>query len=69
MEGKALWSADETGRNGGPGNSCDRRRTSRLVDAFPYVLPYLLGFIVARTNEGRERIGDKVAGTRVAAPD
>lgn len=41
------------------------RNVLRLVDGFPYLVPYLLGFIVAEQNDGRERIGDKAAGTRV----
>lgn len=36
-----------------------------IADSFPYVIPNLVGFIVAMTNEGRQRIGDKVAGTWV----
>src|ERR1700722_3620175 len=36
-----------------------------LVDAFPYLIPYLLGFVVAKANDDRGRIGDRVAGTRV----
>lgn len=36
-----------------------------LADGFPYFIPGLVGFIVAMTNERRQRIGDKVAGTYV----
>lgn len=36
-----------------------------LADGFPYVIPALTGFIVAMTNDARQRIGDKVAGTFV----
>jgi uncharacterized RDD family membrane protein YckC len=41
------------------------RNVMRIVDAFPYFIPYLLGFIVAMTNPERERLGDKAAKTRV----
>lgn len=43
------------------------RNLLRIVDGFPYLLPYLTGFIVAETNTQRRRIGDRVARTRVAA--
>jgi uncharacterized RDD family membrane protein YckC len=43
------------------------RNILRLVDGFPYVLPYLVGFIVAKTDSDRRRIGDRAAGTRVTA--
>lgn len=36
-----------------------------IVDAFPYVIPYLTGFIVAMTSDRNQRVGDKVAGTLV----
>ncbi len=67
--GKRLFSIRVEGRDGGRPTLVQSaiRNVLRLLDAFPYVLPYLLGFIVARTNDGRERIGDKVAGTRVVA--
>ena len=43
------------------------RNLLRLVDAFPYVLPYLVGFIAAMTNDERQRVGDRAAGTRVVS--
>src|SRR2546423_1712198 len=43
------------------------RNVLRLVDAFPYVIPYLLGFIVAKSDEHGRRLGDKAAGTRVVS--
>jgi uncharacterized RDD family membrane protein YckC len=67
--GKRLFSIRVEGRDGGRpswGQSAIRNLL-RLLDAFPYRLPYLLGFIVATTNDRRERIGDKIAGTRVVA--
>lgn len=45
------------------------RNLFRFIDGFPYVLPYLLGFIVAKTDGERKRIGDRVAATRVTAAD
>jgi uncharacterized RDD family membrane protein YckC len=36
-----------------------------VADGFPYIIFGLLGFIVALTNDQRQRIGDKVAGTYV----
>jgi uncharacterized RDD family membrane protein YckC len=41
------------------------RNLFRLVDAFPFLIPYLRGFVITRTNEERQRIGDIVVGTRV----
>jgi uncharacterized RDD family membrane protein YckC len=37
----------------------------RLVDSFPFVIPYLLGFVVALTDDEKRRLGDRVAGTLV----
>lgn len=45
------------------------RNLMRLVDGFPYLLPYLLGFIVAKSNDQRRRIGDRLAGTSVTVAD
>lgn len=37
-----------------------------IVDGFPYLFAFgLVGFIVALTNDLRQRVGDKVAGTYV----
>lgn len=36
-----------------------------IADGFPYFIYGLVGFIVAMTNDKRQRIGDKVAGTFV----
>lgn len=43
------------------------RNLMRAVDGFPYVLPYLLGFVVAMAGMERRRLGDKVAGASVIA--
>jgi uncharacterized RDD family membrane protein YckC len=65
--GKRIFSIRVVGDDGGnPGlGSCVGRNLLRVVDGFPYVLPYLVGFVVAKTNGDRRRIGDKLAGTRV----
>jgi uncharacterized RDD family membrane protein YckC len=36
-----------------------------IVDAFPYLIPYLTGFIVALNSERNQRVGDMAAGTFV----
>jgi uncharacterized RDD family membrane protein YckC len=36
-----------------------------IVDSFPYVIPYLTGFIVAVGSKDHRRVGDMVAGTYV----
>lgn len=40
-----------------------------IADAFPYLIPYLTGFIVAMVNKSNKRIGDMVAGTIVVTRD
>ena len=45
------------------------RNLLRIVDGFPYILPYLIGFIVAMSSGERQRIGDRAAGTRVVRRD
>jgi uncharacterized RDD family membrane protein YckC len=37
------------------------RNSIRLVDALPFVVPYALGSIVARSNAKRQQLGDQVA--------
>lgn len=39
------------------------------VDAFPYVMPMLVGFIVTVASSNRQRVGDLVAGTWVVSRD
>ena len=41
------------------------RNVMRIVDAFPYLIPYLAGFIVLVGNDGQRRLGDMAAGTTV----
>ena len=41
------------------------RQIMWIADSFPYLIPYLTGFIVALTNNRNKRVGDMVAGTLV----
>jgi uncharacterized RDD family membrane protein YckC len=41
------------------------RNVLRFLDAFPYVVPYLLGVVVANRSPKRQRFGDRVAETIV----
>jgi uncharacterized RDD family membrane protein YckC len=41
------------------------RNVLRIVDGFPYLIPYLAGFIVMGRHQGRRRLGDLAAGTAV----
>src|SRR3989304_2594758 len=41
------------------------RNLLRILDSFPYIIPYLVGFVVMGRNDGRRRLGDIVAGTAV----
>jgi uncharacterized RDD family membrane protein YckC len=66
--GKRLFSIRVVGPEGGNptwGQSLTRNLL-RVVDAFPYLIPYLVGFVAAEGNDERQRIGDRVAGTRVS---
>ncbi len=36
-----------------------------VVDGFPYIIPYLTGFIVALNSQRNQRVGDMAAGTFV----
>ena len=40
-----------------------------IVDGFPYLLPGLVGFIVALTSKANRRVGDMAAGTWVVRGD
>lgn len=56
---------DEAGTPPGPGRSA-LRSLLWVVDAFPFFVPWLTGFLVARGDrERRQRIGDRVARTFV----
>jgi hypothetical protein len=37
----------------------------RIIDGFPYIIPNLVGLIIASTNEKKQRLGDKAAHTIV----
>lgn len=41
------------------------RNAMRVIDAFPYFIPYLVGLITMGENRGRQRLGDRAAGTMV----
>jgi uncharacterized RDD family membrane protein YckC len=45
------------------------RNLLRVVDGFPYFLPYLVGFVVAVSGTEKQRVGDRVAGVVVASRD
>lgn len=40
-----------------------------IADGFPYLIPYLTGFVVAMVNKQNKRIGDMVASTLVVDKD
>lgn len=40
-----------------------------IADSFPYLIPYLTGFITALSSKGQRRVGDMVAGTYVVRED
>jgi uncharacterized RDD family membrane protein YckC len=41
------------------------RNALRILDGFPYIAPYLVGFMVARRSPLKQRLGDLVAETVV----
>lgn len=42
------------------------RNVLRVVDAFPWFVPYVFGWVVALADRGgRRRVGDRLAGTQV----
>jgi len=45
------------------------RNLMRIADGFPYVIPYLIGFLSMGGSQGRQRLGDKAAGTMVVPRD
>ena len=65
--GKALLGirvVNEAGERPGIGRAIVRWIVT-LVDAIPYFIPMLVGFIVALTSEGHRRVGDMAAKTYV----
>ncbi len=45
------------------------RNILRIVDAFPYFIPYLLGAILVWRSPTRQRLGDRAASTIVVRKD
>lgn len=41
------------------------RNVFRVIDLFPYMVPYLLGLIILAANEKKQRLGDQIAHTIV----
>lgn len=41
------------------------RNLLRIIDDFPYIIPYLAGIITLSTNDKKQRLGDKAAHTVV----
>ena len=41
------------------------RNVLRVVDAFPYIVPYVTGLILVAGDEHKRRLGDRVANTQV----
>lgn len=41
------------------------RNLLRIVDAFPFFIPYLAGLVIATIDKNRQRVGDKAAKTVV----
>ena len=65
--GKAIMGIRVVDQDGQP-PSFDKvliRNAMRVIDAFPYFIPYLVGLITMGENRGRQRLGDKAAGTMV----
>ena len=65
--GKAVMGIRVVDQDGQP-PSFDKvliRNAMRVIDAFPYFIPYLVGLITMGENQGRQRLGDKAAGTMV----
>jgi uncharacterized RDD family membrane protein YckC len=63
--GRALTKIRLVNREGGtPGiGRAFLRYLLWVVDAFPYFIPNLVGFILALTNKANQRVGDMAAGT------
>lgn len=43
------------------------RNVLRVVDAFPFLVPYLVGLLVVAASSNNQRVGDMAAGTLVVA--
>ncbi|PSL08553.1 putative RDD family membrane protein YckC [Haloactinopolyspora alba] len=69
--GKSLTNmrtVDANGRPCGIGRAA-ARWVLLIVDAFPYIIPMLVGFITAVSSPDRRRVGDRVAKTWVVRAD
>jgi uncharacterized RDD family membrane protein YckC len=68
--GKRLFRLRVVGREGGnpTWGSSALRNLLRIADGFPFIVPYVVGVIVAGRDADHRRIGDRVAGTRVVTP-
>jgi len=68
--GKFLFGLRVRSKTGGGGITLSQallRNLLRVVDSFPYVIPYLLGAVFVWTSEQRQRVGDRSAGTVVVS--
>ncbi len=57
---------DKQGNKPGLGRSLVRNLL-RVIDAIPFVIPYLLGVLLVAKTSAKQRVGDKAAGTFVVA--
>jgi len=67
-EAMGIRVVDDNGDVCGPGRAFVRW-LFWFVDDFPYIIPGLVGFIVAAATPDRRRVGDIVARTTVVMPD
>lgn len=65
--GKLLTGIRVVREDGGPIGlgAATIRTVARVVDALPYVVPYLLGAVLAWSSPARQRLGDRIARTVV----
>ena len=65
--GKRLLGLRVIDANGGPisARAAVTRNALRLLDAFPYVLPYVVGGIAAVSSDRNQRLGDRAGATIV----
>lgn len=54
MDGKRIGFGQSLGRN-----------LARVIDGFPYLIPYVVGAVAVRRSSSRQRLGDRWAGTVV----
>jgi uncharacterized RDD family membrane protein YckC len=67
--GKLLLGVRVSNNQGGPITlkQSVTRNILRVVDAFPYFVPYLTGLVLGATDDRKRRFGDRVANTLVAS--